>query len=193
MAAAAARGFRRYLGTGKSLSFVMPHRIPLPDAYVVARTSIADGGLWTGNLLRVTLNAVNNSAAVDIIDQEQTTATGDLKAIVLKISEPLLAEEFARLSESLQSVCIPGVNVRLLTGVTTPDQVLSPQDVSSEYFRREFAEDSSEVKHTNSCVRLTHLPTGYTARSTTHRSRALNYEEALFLLASLLGSKNDEA
>ncbi len=160
-------------------------QVRLPEAYVIARASKADGGLWVGALLSICARRVGDASSIEIIDEEQENGAGDMAGAVLKLCEPLPAEVFLQLSQELQGNCPEGVKARLLGGAS-PAMSLAPQDLLVEYFRREFAMRSRMIVHTDCCVRLTHVPTGRSARSTAHRSRVLNCEEALLLLGSLV-------
>lgn len=163
----------------------MRHRVRLPEAYVVASGSKADGGLWVGALLRICARMVDDANSIEIIDEERENGAGDMAGAVLKLCEPLPAEVFQQLSQEIQRNCPEGVNARLLRGAS-PAMSLAPQDLLIEYFRREFAVNSRMIHHSDSCARLTHVPTGISARSTAHRSKVLNCEEALLLLESLV-------
>lgn len=166
----------------------MPHQIRLPETYVFARASVSHGGRWTAEVLRACHQVAIDSGSIEIVDEQQTTDAGDLAGVVLKISARLSLETLLRLSDEIKANCPQGVSAQLVKGVPPAEFVLDPEDLSIEYFRREFAVDSNMIRHTDSCAKLTHRPTGGSARSTVHRSRALNYEEALFLLEALLRS-----
>ena len=160
-------------------------QVRLPEAYVVARASKADGGLWVGALLRICARMVGDASSIEIIDEEQENGAGDMAGAVLKLCEPLPAEVFLQLSQELPGRSPEGLKARLLEGAS-PAMSLAPRDLLIEYFRREFAVNSRMILHTDCCVRLTHVSTGRSARSTAHRSRVLNYEEALLLLESVV-------
>lgn len=144
-----------------------------------------------GDVARACAGAVSDSRSIEIVDEDQTNDAGDLAGAVLKISEPLSPEELLRLLTEIRAICPKGVAVRLVKGVSPAECVLDPEHLSIEYFRREFGVISSRVFHTDSCARLTHGPTGRSARSTAHRSRFLNHEEALLLLEALVRSGDD--
>lgn len=164
----------------------MSQRIAPPEAYIVARASLSDGGHWISDVLKVVHDTFGAGETVEIIDLEQVNTNGDMATLALKIASPMSSAAYAQLSINLDSVCRPGVEVRLLKGVRDADHILSLDDVVVEYFRREFAKDCREIVHKERCVRLTHLPTGCSVRSTAHRGKTANYDEAKFLLASLL-------
>lgn len=146
-----------------------------------------------GDLLRTCSRALRDSWSLEIIDEERANATGDMLGVVLKISEQMPVEPYQWLSEELRAKYCDGVKARLLKGVQPVEMILQPMDFLVDYFREEFAVNSPMVHHTDSCVKLTHLATGVIARSTTHRSRSMNYDEALLLLESLVRERTHYA
>lgn len=171
----------------------MPYRVRLPQTYLFAQASNAHSGRWTAEVLRACHRAEINPRSIEIIDEEQATATGDLSGVILKICEQLTPETIQRLPEEIQATCPQGVSTWLIRGASPANFALNSEDISTEYFRHEFAVDSNMIHHTESCARLTQRSTGRSARSTAHRSRALNAEEALFLLESLVRSDSEVA
>uniref|UniRef100_UPI000D349C4C peptide chain release factor family protein n=1 Tax=unclassified Variovorax TaxID=663243 RepID=UPI000D349C4C len=166
----------------------MLYPIHLPEHYVVVRASVSGGGELLGDCLRAYLLVVEESDSVEILDEEQVNEAGDLIGLVFKILKPLPPEKLARLVPEMEAMCGHAITARLINGVSPPELCIDTKDLSVAYFRREFAVDCSMLHHAESCVRLTHLPTGTTARSTTHRSRVRNHTEALFLLESVVRS-----
>lgn len=173
--------------------YVIPRRIQLPEAYVVSRASVADGGRWMGELLRACLRALSNPDSIDVVDEEQVSDAGDLAGAVFKITEQLTPTALQQLAREIHANCSNGVTARLVKGVAAEEIAIDPENCSVEYFRREFATNNRMVHHTDSCAKVTHLPTGISARSTAHRSRAINCEEALLLLESLVRGRCREA
>jgi hypothetical protein len=166
----------------------MPLQISVPEAFIVGHASLADGGRWIFGLFDAVRDAVHDDSSVEILDEECLNAAGDIASYALKISERLPESAYAQLSEAARSASRNGAEHRLLRAVATPDQVLNREDVSTEYFRREFAVDSQFIVNRESGVKLTHRPTGLTARCTAHRHKERNIDEALFLLAALVAN-----
>jgi hypothetical protein len=174
---------------GQPLSVeALPQRIPPPEVYLIARAGIGNDG-WFSVALKACLGIVVDSSSVQVVDEEQGSERGDLIGAAVKISEPLSSAALDRLLEVLKRELPPEVSFRLLHGATRSELSILPEELSVEYFRKEFAVDSRMVHHSTSCAKLTHLPTQVSSRSTDHRSRIANYEEALFLLASLLRNR----
>ncbi|RQO63856.1 hypothetical protein DBV14_02150 [Variovorax sp. KBW07] len=144
-------------------------------------------------VLRACHRVAIDAKSIEIIDEEQAAVARDLAGVVLKICEQLSPETIRRLLEEIQTGCPKGVSAWLIKGASPADFALDSEDISTEYFRHEFAVDSNMIHHAESCARLTHHATGWSARSTAHRSRALNFEEALFLLESLVRSGSEDA
>jgi hypothetical protein len=169
----------------------MTHRIRLPEAYVLASSDVPDAE-WLGNLLRVCISTVTDTSSIEVIDELYASADGDVISAAVKLAAPMSDEQFRRLSNDLRSLPLQKLNVRMVR-VNPNDAKLPDQaELHIEYFRREFARDSQMVRHTDSCVRVTHVPTGTVARSTLHRNRVLNQDEALLLLkAALATGPND--
>jgi hypothetical protein len=140
--------------------------------------------------MRTALDAVEDKSAIELLDLESANPAGDLASFIVKISEPLPPPVFAQMAEVARAASGNGVEYKLVRAVSEPVQVLSLDDVSTEYFRREFAVDSPFVIHSETCVKLTHRPTGLTARCTDGRQKSRNFEEALLVLASLVASFN---
>jgi hypothetical protein len=171
----------------------MYNRIPQPELFVVAHADVADGGRWVSDLWRLCTGVVGELSAVDVVDERQLNVEGDIGDAVLIITAPVPSEGIQRLAEELRAKLVDGVNARLVVAVH-PDSVhLDSSQISVEHFRREFAVNSQMVAHVDSCVKLTHLPSGTVARSTRHRSRALNREQARLLLESLVSESQNVA
>jgi hypothetical protein len=162
-----------------------------PDAYVLAQATSAGADSWLGDLLRSCYHVLGQNASLQIVDEETTSANGGSRAAVVKISERLSAETLAALAEEL---CKPNpwFSARLVKAVQPNQFCLALDDVTLTYFRKEFVRDSM-IHHTDCCVRLVHIPTGISARSTDHRSRFMNQMEAQFLLETLVMEVRGEA
>ena len=166
----------------------MPYRVRLPEAYLFVRASNAHRGHWTAGVLQACRRAAIDARSVEIIDEEDASATGNLSSVVLKICDQLPAETIQRLPKEIEATGPQGASIWVIRGVSPENFALDPEDILTEYFRHEFVVGSNMIHHAESCVRLTHRSTGRSARSTAHRSRALNSEEALLLLECLVRS-----
>lgn len=151
------------------------------------------GREWVRDLWRLCIGVVAEPSAVEVDDEKQLSAEGDVDEAVLSITLPMPAEGVQRLTEELREKLASGVNARLVKAVQPDGFRLHSAHILVEYFRREFAVDSRMVVHVASCVKLTHVPSGTVARSTRHRSRALNQNDALLLLESLVAERHDAA
>jgi hypothetical protein len=171
----------------------MPQGIRSPYAYVLARASIEDGGRWLAGLLRACATVVDDLNSVELVDEEQASEAGDLASATIKISKPLLPTLYNALFECLRTSCPVGVSVQLIPASSAVSVDVGSADFSVEHFRREFAVDSQFTCHGVSCTRITHRPSGSTARSTMHRSRLANDEEAIVLMSSILMAGHDAA
>lgn len=165
----------------------MTHHPRLPEAYILASPDQPDSE-WLGNLLRACVRTCPDLGSIEIIDELYANAEGDILSVAVKLTTPMNAEQFRVLSQELLSPAFQKSNVRMIRGQPEIAALVDPTDLRVEYFRREFSKDSRMVAHTDSCVRITHLPTGKVARSTQHRSRGLNHDEALLLLQAELGA-----
>jgi hypothetical protein len=168
----------------------MTQRISKPEAYIIGRALLPDGRHLSLDVMRTALDAVEDKSAIELLDLESANPAGDLASFVVKISEALPPTVFSQMAEVTWAASGNGVEYKLVRAVSEPVQVLSLDDVSTEYFRREFAVDSPFVIHSETCVKLTHRPTGLTARCTDGRQKSRNFEEALLVLASLVASFN---
>lgn len=164
----------------------LPRRIQLPEIYVVARAAIQDSGYWVAEVLRACLGVVQDQHSLQMVDEVRVNASGDVAELALKITEPMSTATVQLLAQELKQKLAAGASFDIFPGAGCLELLIPAAELHVEYFRREFAGDSRMVSHTTSCVRLTHRPTGIVARSMDHRSRIVNYEEALYLLASLL-------
>lgn len=164
------------------------YRVRLPEAYLFVRASNAHRGHWTAGVLQACRRAAIDARSVEIIDEEDASATGNLSSVVLKICDQLPAETIQRLPKEIEATGPQGASIWVIRGVSPENFALDPEDILTEYFRHEFVVGSNMIHHAESCVRLTHRSTGRSARSTAHRSRALNSEEALLLLECLVRS-----
>jgi hypothetical protein len=140
---------------------------------------------WLGDLLRPIL-AVSSSSAVEIIDERLANDKGGIISAVVKVVEQVSESKLRELIDHFREASSGNVDVRLVRAVPPGSVVIDRAQCVVEYFRLEFAVDSRMVKHTESCVKVTHAPTGIAVRSTSHRSRIVNEQEALLVLESLL-------
>lgn len=156
-----------------------------PELYVLLRES-APGQAWIHEALKACVDAGIDTAKIEIFDEERRSGHGNLSAAVLKLSGSLSNEAILALPENLRRRLAEGIGFRLVRAARWSEAAIPPDELELEYFLHEFSKQSPMVWKTTSCVRLRHIPTGILCRSTAHRSRAKNYEEALLLLASLL-------
>jgi hypothetical protein len=165
---------------------LLPNRTALPLAYVVAQADLPDHGKWFGDLLKVCLRALKESS-IQILDEKRRSEAGDIVSVAVKIVEPADSNSLKDLLRVLEQHLPKEINWSLVHAGSREDAAEIPLEaVEVEYFLQEFSYRSYMVASTTNCVRLKHLPTGISCRSTAHRGRTQNYEEALLLLSSLL-------
>lgn len=170
----------------------MTHRIRLPEAYILASSDVPDSE-WLGDLLRTCISTVKDIGSIEIVDEFYASTDAEVISAAVKLTTPMSDEQFQRLSQDLQSPLLQKLNVRIVKVQPHDAEFLDQTELRIEYFRQEFAKDSQMVRHTDSCVRITHLPTGNMVRSTLHRNRMLNQDEALLLLKAELGAAPNES
>lgn len=166
----------------------MTYSVRPAEVYMLADARIPDDN-WLGDLLRPIL-AVSSSSAVEIIDERLASDKGGVISAVVKVVERVSESKLRELIDHFREASSGNVDVRLVRAVPPGAVVIDRAQCVVEYFRREFAVDSRMVKHTVSCVKVTHAPTGIAVRSTSHRSRIVNEEEAFLALESLLSHKS---
>lgn len=159
--------------------------VATPELYVLLREGVP-GKEWLGEALKAFVDAGLDTARIEVIDEESRSGNGDLSAAVLKLSGALSNEALLALPETLGRRLAEGISFRLVQAVQWSEAAISPDELELEYFLHEFSRQSPMVWKTTSSVRLKHRTTGILCRSTAHRRRATNYQEALLLLASLL-------
>lgn len=169
----------------------LPNRTRPPAHYIVARATNADGGQWFREVRRASLDSVNSSDSVEIVDEEPGSKVGDLLGVTLKLTDSLSRDRFESLTEELERMRSLGVHCRLVRGCGRHSLSIPPEDLQVEYFLSEYPEVAGHVWPILNCVRLTHRPSGIVSRVTYHRRKDINYEEALYLLASLLQDVDD--
>lgn len=171
---------------GEAVAFeTLAKKVGAPNCYVLMRESF-NGESWLGEAIKACKSVMLDLDAVHIVDEEWRSKDGDISAVVIKLSRELSRDVIQALTEELR-LCLPqNVCFRLVKGIQWNEVAIRPDDVTVEYFLHEFSTRGRMVWPTTSCVKLIHRPTGTISRSTTHRRRADNYEEALLLLASLL-------
>lgn len=171
---------------GEAVAFdYLEKKVGAPECYILLRESF-NGESWIGEAIKACSRAMVNLDAVHIVDEERRSKDGDISAAVIKLSTALSRDAIQALTEELRLSLPQNGCFRLVTGAQWNDAAILPNELTVEYFLYEFSTRSRMVWPTTSCVKLVHRPTGITSRSTTHRRRVDNYEEALLLLASLL-------
>lgn len=171
---------------GEAVAFdSLEKKVGAPECYVLLRES-SNGESWLGEAIKACSSAMVEPDAAHIVDEERRSEDGDISAAVIKLSRELSRSAIQALTEELQLSLPNNVCFRLVKGAQWNDAAIPPNELTVEYFLHEFSTRGRMVWPTTSCVKLVHRPTGITCRSTTHRRRLDNYEEALLLLASLL-------
>ena len=172
--------------SGEAVAFdSLEKKVGAPEFYILLRESF-NGERWIGDAIKACGSALIEPDAVHIVDEERRSKEGDLSAAVIKLSRELSRNAIQSLTEKLQLSLPNNVCFRLVKGAQWNNAAIPPNELTVEYFLHEFSTRGRMVWPTTSCVKLFHRPTGITCRSTTHRRRVDNYEEALLLLASLL-------
>ncbi|MDP3226594.1 MAG: hypothetical protein Q8N13_01290 [Acidovorax sp.] len=159
--------------------------VATPGLYVLLREGVPCKE-WFGEALKAFVDAGFDTARIEIIDEERRNGNGDLSAAVLKLSGALSNEALCALPETLGRRLAEGISFRLVRAVQWSEAAIPTDELELEFFLHEFSRQSPMVWKTTSSVRLRHRTTGILCRSTAHRRRATNYQEALLLLASLL-------
>jgi hypothetical protein len=168
----------------------LEREVVAPEFYVLLRERV-DCKDWIGGALRASISAMTDMATIDFLDEERPSNKGDLSAAVLRMSAPLSKEAIRSTLEIVRRGLPEGGSFRVIEAVQWSDAAIPLDELALEYFQHEFSRRGRMVSPTTSCAKLTHRPTGTVCRSTLHRRRAKNYEEALLLLASLLKAKNE--
>jgi hypothetical protein len=163
----------------------LPKRIAAGGCYVILREKI-DCESWLGEATKACVAAMADMQSLEIVDEERRNNSGDVSGAVLKLLGPFSREAIQGLHDKLQRALPAGVSVRVVAGIQWSAATIPPDELTVEYFLHEFTRQSPMVGATTACVKLTHGPTGTLCRSTAHRNRTLNYEEALLLLISLI-------
>lgn len=156
-----------------------------PELYILLREDVPCKA-WLGEALKACVDAKIDLSMTEILDEEWRNGDGDLSAAVLKLSGSLSNEAIRALPQTLRRRLVGGISFRLVRAAQWCEAAIPTDELELEYFLHEFSRPSRMTAKTASCVRLRHRTTGILSRSTTHRNRAKNYEEALLLLASLL-------
>ena len=167
----------------------LPKDVVAAECYVLLRDS-ARCKNWLRGALKVCGDEFVDMSSIDIVDEQRLNEGGDLSAAVLKLLAPLSRERMQALPERLALELPEGVSVRLVEAAQWHEATIPCDELAVEYFMHEFARHGRMIRQTTGCVKLVHLPTGISCRSTAHRRRQSNYEEALLLLASLLKEVN---
>jgi len=163
----------------------LPNRIRPPAYYVVVRRANAADEHPFPRVLRACLDSVVNQDCVELVDEEYGPTVWDTVGMTVKLIGPITGHEVSGLMEQLERICSPTTSWRVVRGRTAEELAIGPKDLKVEYFLREHARES-HLWPTVSCVRLTHHPSGLVARATSHRQKLINYEEAIYILDSLL-------
>lgn len=156
-----------------------------PELYIFLREDVPCKA-WLGEALKACVDAGIDMSMTEILDEELRNGDGDLSAAVLKLSGLLSNEAIRALPQTFRRRLDEGINFRLVRAAQWCEAAIPADELELEYFLHEFSRPSCTIVKTTSCVRLRHRPTGILCRSTAHRRRAMNYQEALLLLASLL-------
>jgi len=171
---------------GEAVAFdSLPKEVVAPACYVLLRET-ASCESWLGEAIKACSSAMVDKTTIEVVDEERRSKDGDMSAAVLKLPRPLSIGAIRALPKRLQEDLPEGVSFRVLEAAQWNEAAIPPNELTVEYFLHEFSRRSRMVSPTTSCVKLIHQPTGIFCRSTTHRNRERNYEEALLLLASLL-------
>jgi hypothetical protein len=171
---------------GEAVAFdSLPKEVVAPECYVILREK-TNCESWIGEAIKACGSAMVDMNAIEFVDEERRSKDGDLSAAVLKLLRPLSREAIRALPEKLQRSLPEGVSFRVVEAAQWNEAAIPPDEMTVEYSLHEFARRGRMVSPTTSCVKLMHRHTGTLCRSTTHRRRIRNYEEALLLLASLL-------
>ncbi len=121
---------------------------------------------------------------LNFIDESFFDISHQLKSRVLKINGTDATEFFQSDIDNLPSIIFAFLSVAIYPKIDTFIVSIAESDIVVEYFRKENVVDSSMIRHTDCCVKLTHIPTGIVVRCQNNRSRMKNYIEALSLLKS---------
>lgn len=156
-----------------------------PELYVLLRERV-HCRTWIGEAVKACADAGIDIAMIEILDEEWRSGDGDLSAAVLKLMGPLSGDATRALPGTLRRRLGEGISFRVVPAAEWSEVAIPTGELELEYFLQEYSRQSPMVWKSTSCVRLRHRPSGMLCRSTAHRSRAKNYEEALLLLASLL-------
>lgn len=171
---------------GKAVAFdSLAKKIVAPACYVLLREKTHCEN-WLGEAIKACVGAMVDINTIEILDEERRSKDGDISAAVLKLLRPLSREAIHALPERLQRSLPEGLSFRVVQAAQWNEAAIPCDELTVEYFLHEFSRRSSMVSSTTSCVKLMHRPTGTLCRSTAHRRRTENYEEALLFLASLL-------
>jgi len=167
----------------------LPKDVVAAECYVLLRDS-ARCKNWLRGALKACGDEFVDMSTIDIVDEHRLNEDGDLSGAVLKLLAPRSRERMQALRERLAMELPEGVSVRLIEAARWDEATIPSEELAVEYFVHEFARHGRMIRRTTSCVKLVHLPTGIASRSTAHRRRQSNYEEALLLLASFLKEVN---
>lgn len=172
---------------GEPIPFeLLKKKITTPTCYVLLRDR-AECKNWLGEATKVCRTAMLDADAIEIVDEECRNEYGDVSSAVLKLSGELTREAIKDLPESLLSNLPRSINFHVVRAASLEKAATIPlNELTVEYFLKEFSRRGCMISPTTSCVRLMHKPTGILCRISAHRRRASNYEEALLLLTSLL-------
>lgn len=169
----------------------LPNRAFSPGAYVLASAPESADRRWYADALKVCFAESLDPALLKVVDEELRNEKGDVASVAIKLPGPISSTQLHALAGKLRQRLANDVNCRVLIGCPREEAALPAQELEVEYFVHEFARPGRMSYPGTSCVKLTHIPTGLTARSTSDRNRFLNYEEALLLLCSLISGANE--
>lgn len=164
-------------------------RVPAADAFLILRTRHArqDSSRDPVNRFFAELHQlVGLGRTYDVID-ERLHADGRCKELTIKfLADICYAPMASAIAQLLADQHCQWVQAQFVAALDPAEITLRAHDYTVEHFRREGAIDSGMVVHLRSCVKLVHHASGTEARSTSHRNRDWNLEEALQLLAALV-------
>jgi protein subunit release factor B len=128
-----------------------------------------------------------NGFMVQIIDEDRYGPALDWVNITIKISGNNAHEFFLNYSKIQPQLSIL---INLFPEVINSSVSIQDRDVIIEFFRNKSVIENSFVHHTDSCVKITHNPSGVIVSCQEYRSRHKNLAEAKTLLISKLTAIN---
>jgi hypothetical protein len=172
--------------TGEAVAYdSLPKDVAAADFYVLLREK-DDCGSWLGAAVEACGGESLEANTIEIVDEERRGSQGELSAAVLKFLGVRRKEAAGAVQERLMRQLPESIGFRVVEAAQWGEAKIPADELAVEYFLHEFSRRSFMIGQTTSSVKLVHRRTGISCRSTAHRRRQRNYEEALLLLASLL-------